>query len=175
MKISTVTLAVLLAAGVVFAQQGPFGGEGRMGVVQTDQVKAFLSLSDQQLQALSGIQTSFREAAHPLMQQIREKAQTLRQTLQQDRNADVTQLKADLAGLQDQVKDLRAQYRRQSLQILTDEQKTSLASLQKLLDLMPTVHQAIGLNLLEGPDGFPGGFGGPEFFRGHRPGAPPKQ
>jgi hypothetical protein len=58
---------------------------------------------------------------------------------------------------------------------LTDEQKTSLASLQKVLDLMPTVHQAIGLNLLEGPEGFPGGFGGPEFFRGHGPGAPPKQ
>jgi len=175
MKSVTVSFAVLLAAAVVFAQQGPFGGGPRMGVVQTDQVKAFLNLSDQQLKDLASLQSSFRDAARPLMQQIREKGQTLRQTLQQDPNADVTQLKADMTSLQSQVKDLRAQHRSQSLEILTDEQKTSLASLQKVLDLMPTVHQAIGLNLLEGPEGFPGGFGGPEFFRGHGPGAPPKQ
>ena len=49
MKSVTVSFAVLLAAAVVFAQQGPFGGGPRMGVVQTDQVKAFLNLSDQQL------------------------------------------------------------------------------------------------------------------------------
>jgi len=74
------------------------------------------------------------------------------------------------------VKELRAQYGSQAQKILTEEQRTSLAALQKALDLMPTVRQAIGLNLLEGPEGFPGGFGGPEFFRGRGPGgAPPVQ
>jgi Spy/CpxP family protein refolding chaperone len=175
MKIATVSLAMLLSIAVVFAQQGPFGGGPRMGAVQTDQLKSFLNLSDQQLQDLKNVQTSFRDAAHPLMQQIREKAQTLRQTLQQDSNADVTQLKADLASLQNQVKGLRAQYRSQAQGLLTEEQKTTLATLQKALDLIPTVHQAIGLNLLEGPEGFPGGFGGPESMRGRGPGAPPKQ
>jgi Spy/CpxP family protein refolding chaperone len=175
MKIATVSLAMLLSVAVVFAQQGPFGEGPRMGAGQTDQVKSFLNLSDQQLQDLKNLQTSFRDAAHPLMQQIREKAQTLRQTLQQDSNADVAQLKADLASLQGQVKDLRTQYRNQALAVLTEQQKTSLATLQKALEMMPTARQAMGLNLLEGPEGFPGGFGGPEFLRGRGPGAPPKQ
>jgi len=175
MRIATVSFAVLLAAAAVFAQQGPAAGGPHRGMVQTDQIKAFLNLSDQQLQDLTGIQTSFREAARPLMQQMRDKGQTLRQTLEQDPKADVTQLKADMASLRSQVKDLRAQYQAQAQRVLTDEQKTSLATLQKALELMPTVHQAIGLNLLEGPEGFQGAFGGPRFFRGRGPGAPPKQ
>jgi Spy/CpxP family protein refolding chaperone len=175
MKIATVSLAMLLSVAVVFAQRGPLGGGPRMGAVQTDLIKSFLNLSEQQLQDLKNLQTSFRDAAHPLMQQIREKAQTLRQTMEQNSSADVTQLKADLASLQSQVKDLRAQNRNQALGILTEDQKTNLATLQKVLEMMPTAHQALGLSLLEGPEGFPGGFGGPEFFRGRGPGAPPKQ
>jgi Spy/CpxP family protein refolding chaperone len=173
MKIATVSFALLLAAGTAFAQRGMWGGGPGMGAAATDQLKAYLNLSDAQLQQITGIQSSFRDAARPLMQQMREKAQTLRQTLKADPNADVTQLEADLAGLRTQVSDLRAQYRTQADNVLTEDQKANLANLQKALELMPAAHQAIGLNLLEGPEGFAGGFGGHRFFRGRGPAAPP--
>jgi Spy/CpxP family protein refolding chaperone len=175
MRIATVLSAVLLIAGAVFAQQGPAAGGPHRGMVQTDLIKAFLNLSDQQLQDLTGVETTFREAARPLMHQMREKAQTMRQTLQQDPKADISQLQADLASLRTQIKDLQTQYQAQAERVLTEEQKANLATLQKALELMPTVHQAMGLNLLERPEGFPEGFGGPRFFRGRGPGAPPKQ
>lgn len=175
MKIATVSFALLLTASTAFAQSGMWGRGPGMGAAATDQVKAYLNLSDAQLQQITGLQSSFREAARPLMQQMREKAKTLRQTLKNDPNADVTQLKADMASLRSQVKDLRAQYRTQADNVLTEDQKASLATLQKALELVPTAHQAIGLNLLEGPEGFAGGFGGPRFFRGRGrgPAAPP--
>jgi len=175
MRIATVLFAVLLVAAAVFAQQGPAARTPHRGMVQTDLIKSFLNLSDQQVQDLSGIETSFREAARPLMQQTREKAQTMRQTLQQDPKADISQLQSDLANLRTQIKDLHAQYQAQAQKVLTEEQKTSLATLQKALELMPTIHQAMGLNLLERPEGFPGAFGGAQPFMRHGPGAPPKQ
>lgn len=175
MRTATVLFAVLLVAAAVFAQQGPPAGMPHRGMVQTDLIKSFLNLSDQQLQDLTGIETSFRQAARPLMQQMREKGQTMRQTLQQDPKADISQLQADLANLRTQIKDLHAEYQAQAQRVLTEEQKTSLATLQKALELMPAAHQAMGLNLLERPEGFPEGFGGPGFFRGRGPGAPPKQ
>ncbi len=174
MRIATVSFAVLLAAAAAFAQQGPPGAGPYRGMVQTDQIKTFLNLSDQQVQDLTGIETSLRDSARPLMQQMREKAQTLRQTLKQDPNADVTQLKADMASLRSQMKDLHAQYQAQAQKVLTEEQKVNLATLQKALELMPTIHQAIGLNLLERPENFQGGLGGGQFFMRHGRGAPAK-
>ncbi len=175
MRIATVLFAVLLVAGAAFAQQGPAAAAPHRGLVQTDLIKSFLNLSDQQVQDLTGIETSFRDAARPLMQQMREKGQTIRQTLQQDPQADISQLQSDLASLRTQIKDLRAQYQAQAQKVLTEDQKTSLASLQKALELMPTAHQAMALNLLEQPEGFPGGFGGGQPFARRGRGAPPKQ
>jgi Spy/CpxP family protein refolding chaperone len=175
MRIATVLFAVLLVAAAVFAQQGNTARVPHRGVVQTDLIRSFLNLSDQQVQDLTGVETSFREAGRPLMQQMRDKTQTMRQTLQQDPKADISQLQSDLANLRTQIKDLHAQYQAQAQKVLTEEQKTSLATLQKALELMPTIHQAMGLNLLERPEGFPGGAGGAQFFMRHGRGAPPKQ
>ncbi len=158
MKIAVVLLSVLVCVGALFSQGG-FPPPGPPPELQTDQVKAFLALSDQQLQDLSSIQSSFRTAADPLMQQIREKMDALRQALHQDTvdTALVTQLKADTASLQSEVKSLQAPYRTKALAALTDQQKTSLASLQAALDLMPAAMQAGALNLLDAPPGPPGG------------------
>ncbi len=163
MKITVVLLAALLCVGALFSQGGfppqgpPPDGPG------TDEVKTYLSLSDQQLQDLSTIQNSFRAAADLLMQQIGEKMQTLRQALQQETvdSALVTQLKADIASLRTQLKAMQSPYRTKALAILTDQQKTSLAGLQAALDLLPAAFQAGALNLLDSPQGFPGGPGGP--------------
>lgn len=175
MRIATVLFAVLLVAGAAFAQQGPAAGAPHRGMGQTDLIKSYLNLSDQQVQDLTGIEASFREAARPLMQQMREKGRTMRQTLQQDPKADISQLQSDMASLRTQIKDLHTQYQAQAQRVLTEDQKTSLATLQKALELMPSVHQAMGLNLLDRPEGFPGEFGGGPLFMRHGRGAPPKQ
>jgi len=180
MKIAGVCLAVLLGAVLLFALQGPFERGRGMNAVPTDRVQTFLSLSDQQLQDLKAVQSSFREAAAPMMQKIGEKMRALREAVEQDPDsALVTQLKAELADLRTQEQNLRSQYRAQAEAILTSQQKTRLAVLQQALELMPIIRQATGLNLLDAPQDFPGGpggarMGGPPPLGGLRTGAPPK-
>ncbi len=167
MKITSVSLAVLVCVGALFAQRGPFGGGPRVELLRADQLKDYLGLSDQQLQDLKGVQSAFRDAAQPLMQQIAEKMKAVREALRQDPNADVSQLRADIAGLQNSMQNLRAEYRIRGQNYLTGEQTAKLAALQKALELMLAAHQAVGLNLLEPPEGFPAGAAGPQ-FRGPR-------
>lgn len=154
MKIFKVPLAVLLCAGMLVAQQGA-PDRGRRNMMQTDQLRAYLGLTDQQMQELQGVQSSFREAARPLMQQIADKANALRQARQQNPvdSALVSQLQGDLKGLRDQVESLRTQYRTQAQGFLTADQKAKLDALEKALELMPAARQAVGLNLLEAPAG----------------------
>ncbi len=163
MKITSVALTLLISVAALFSQRGfPPPGPPPDGM-PTDQVKIYLGLTDQQLSDLASIQSAFREAADPLMQQIGEKMQALREAEHQASidTTLVTQLQADIATLQTQLETLRAPYRVKSLAVLTDQQKTSLAALQQALDLMRAAHQAAGLNLLDAPDLFPGrpGFG----------------
>ncbi|HYK87157.1 MAG TPA: periplasmic heavy metal sensor [Acidobacteriota bacterium] len=160
MRIIKVALALLACVGALFSQGlPPPPPDG----THTDQVKAYLTLSDQQLQDLAAIQSSLREASDPLMQQVGEKMRALREALQQDTvdSALVTQLKADIAGLQSQLQSLRATFRPKALAILSYQQKAVLANLQQALDLMPSAFQAASLNLLDAPLGFPGGRGVP--------------
>ncbi len=172
MKITSVSLAVLVCVGALFAQRGPFGGGPRAELFRADQLKDYLGLSDHQLQDLKSVQSSFREAAQPLMQQIAEKMKAVREALKQDPNADVSQLRTDIAGLRDSVQNLRAEYRVRAQNYLTSEQTAKLAALQKALELMPAAHQALGLNLLEPPEGFPAGAVGPQFRRPRGMGGP---
>jgi Spy/CpxP family protein refolding chaperone len=171
MKITTMSLAALLCAGALLAQQGSPKWGQRPNGAPTDKVKAFLNLTDQQVQDLTAVQVSFRQAARPLRQQMEEKAKAQRQASAQNPvdSALVTQLQADLASLRTQQQSLHATYRTQALNILSDQQKTGLANLQQALDLMPAAHQAAGLNLLELPQGFQGGPGARRFGRGPRP------
>lgn len=163
-----VILAVLLTAGVASAVQGPHRGRPGGGAFGTDQIKAYLGLSDQQLQDLANVQTALRETAAPLVQQIREKVKALSEALHQDPvdSALVSQLKADLAALRDQESALRAQYRVHAQNVLSAEQKSKLEALQQVLQLMTAAREATGLNLLDAPEGpppGPPGFGvGPE-------------
>ena len=181
MRTAAVCLSVLLGAVLLFALQGPLYRERGPGMARTDQVQAFLELTDQQIKELSAVRSSFLEAAQPLMQQIREKLQAMRDAREQGASSAVLeQAQAELADLQTQEKSLRSQYRVQALAILTDQQKTKLALLQQALDLMPIAGQAAGLNLLDGPPGVPGGpggasMGGPGFLGGGPPaGRPPR-
>ena len=174
MKIYELPLALLLCAGMLVAQQATPNRGPRANMMQTDQLKAYLGLSDQQMQDLSGVQRSFRQAARPLMQQMADKSKELRQAMQQNPvdSSLVSQLKGDLTELRDQVQGLRTQYRAQAQGFLTEDQKTKLGALEKALELLPAARQAAGLNLLEIPEGAADWAPGP-MPRGRRGGGVP--
>jgi len=176
MKITTTLLSVLFCGGVLLAQPGP-RDRGPMAMVpQTDPLKAFLSLTDAQLQSLKDVQKAERDAAEPVMEQIAAKSKELREALHQNPvdQAQVDKLKAALADLQKQLQSLRDQFQPQALNILNAQQKTALATLQKALELIPAAQQAVFFNLLDSPQGAPGGFGptghrGPGMMGGRMP------
>ncbi len=175
MRIVTVMMAVLLCCGVLLAEQRPFDRAQRMEGIQTDQLKTYLNLSDQQLLDLQAAQNQFREAARPIAEQLRQKAQELRQARQQDPvdEALVSKLKADIAALQSQVGTLRTQFQLQAKAVLTADQTAKLSALQQALELMQAAHQAAALNLLDAPEGAPGPGGRPPFGGRRAPGGPP--
>ena len=173
-KILTVSLAVLLCSGVLLAQRGMFerrpGSEADSATAPVDQLKAYLNLTDQQLQSLKSVQSAYRDAAGPTLQQIRETSQALREAMQQNDSANVAKYQAALEALQKDLQSLRSQYKEQAQSVLTNEQKGKLTVLQKALELMPVAQQAGSLNLVDMPAGGGPGFGGPGMRGGRGPG-----
>jgi hypothetical protein len=121
-----------------------------------------LQLSDQQVQSITALQSSFRDTVKPIHQQIMTKEQELKQEMAKASpdSAVVAQLMVDVKNLRSQIKTARAGQQPQLLALLSDGQKSSLASLQQALSLQQAAHQAAGLGLIDAPQGaFPGGPG----------------
>ncbi len=162
MKKTIVLLAFVLSVGTVLAQQGPPPGGHGWGAPNLDALKTFLQLSDQQVQSIKALQTSFRDTVKPIHQQIMTKEQELHQEMAKTSpdSAVVAQLMVDVKNLRSQIKTTRAGQQPQLLALLNDGQKSSLASLQQALSLQQAAHQAAGLGLIDAPEGaFPGGPG----------------
>ena len=90
-------------------------------------------------------------------------ARQLRQALREDPiDSDlVSQLRADIEVRQNNIKDLRGNYRISAQNILTADQLKLLADLEQALRLIPAARQAAGLNLIEVPGEFSYGIGEP--------------
>jgi Spy/CpxP family protein refolding chaperone len=172
MKTTTLLITLLLCGGILVAQPGPMDRPPRDGVPPMDQLKEYLTLTDAQVQSLKDVQKAWRDAAQPVMEQMAEKSKQLRDAMHQNTvdQATVDSLKAALADLQKKAQSIRDQFQPQALSLLTSQQKTALTALQKALELMPAAQQAAFFNLLDSPQGVPGGFGlnsfGPEGRRG---------
>jgi Spy/CpxP family protein refolding chaperone len=172
MKKTTVLLAFVLSIGTVLAQQGPppmgpgWGpppGGPAWGAPNLDALKTFLQLSDQQVQSITALQTSFRDAVKPIHEQIMTKQEELRQEMAKASpdSAVVAQLMVDAKNLRSQIKTKRDEQRPQFLALLSDAQKISLSNLQQALSLQQAAHQAAALGLIDAPQGEH--FGGPGF------------
>lgn len=176
-KMKQILLVVLLAGCTLFAQgpgPGPFAGGGTPPTPPTDQIKAYLALTDAQIQTLEGIRTAEREKLSTYMTQIQQKQTALQQALQQGSTAaTVGQLLLDIQALHKQIDGLRSQFHDQAVATLTADQKTKLKALEDAAKLRLTIEQAIGLYLVTpetpagvGPGMGPGGFGmGPRMSR----------
>lgn len=157
-------IPITMAVATALLAQHPGGPGPHRMAVKTDQVQSYLNLTDAQIQALKQLHESERAALKPIMQQMAPLHQSLR-TQMNGANTDATtagKLVVSMQSLQQQIAATHASFKAQSLAVLTADQKTRLAALDSAAALMPTIHQAMSLNLVarpEPPEG--GGPGGP--------------
>ena len=174
MKSRFIPLMILTTS--LFAQ-GP-GGPRHMMQAKTDQAQSYLNLTDAQIQSLQQLRQSEMTTLKPVLDQIAPLRQSM-QTQLQSGSADAAalgKLMLSIQTLEQQVTTTRNGIHDQALALLTADQKTKLAALQSAVDLMPTIHQAMGLNLLNPPKGMEGamGPGGPGLMFMHRPAGRPE-
>ena len=151
MKIVTFPLAALLC-GTMLAQVPPFEG-GERGP-RGEQLKNLLELTDEQIDGLKGLRRSSRESLMSTLQEMRQKRGELRDAMEQEApdSALVGELTVALKGLREQIKAQRDEQREQALALLTPSQIEALDGLKQAMELGPAAHQAVRMNLLEGPD-----------------------
>ena len=153
MKMLTFPLATLVC-GTMLAQVPPFEEGERRGGPRGEQLKNFLELTDEQVDELQTLHRSSRESLMPILQDMREKREALREAMQQEApdSAEVGKLTVGLKALREQIKAQRDEQRDQALALLTPSQIEALESLKQFMELGPAAHQAVRMNLLEGPD-----------------------
>ncbi len=158
MKAIKFLLVTLFLAGSAMAQGWRARGIQEAPVPPTDALKEYLKLSDQQLADLKAVQKSMREALKPIVDQLAVKGKALREELKKTPvdTAAVTKLRSDIQALHDQAKPIRANYSKQAVGILAHDQQAALANLEQALSLQAAARQAVGLNLIEPPEGAPG-------------------
>ncbi len=145
------TLAIaIIAASAAVAQRAPHpAGPERSASVE---LKAYLNLSDSQLQSLESLRQQQDEAARPILEQIAAKHIALGKTLAGNPDASsVGQAMLDIGAFEKQLEQNATAYRDQARALLNQEQKTKLATLEGASKLAPSIAQAAGLNLLASP------------------------
>ncbi len=137
------------------------------------ELKAYLNLSDNQVQALQQLRQSTFTSMASTHSQLRTAEESLQSKLQAGSTdaAAIGNLTIQINALRKQTRQSQATLNQQSLATLSSDQQTKLKALQAAADLQPAIQQAHMLGLLappaNGPDfGGPGGFGGPRGFGG---------
>ena len=181
-------LPTLAAAAALYAQ-GPGPGARNRGDFQprTGEIKSYLNLTDEQLQALKQLQQERRQAIQPLVREMSQKHQALRDLMQKG-GADpaaVGRAVLDLQDLRKRIGDTGDQFSTRAQNVLNADQRAKLKTLDDAAKLRPAIMEAAMLQLLERPAGGPGpafgpgpGFGFQRGFGGRmhgHPGPPPVQ
>ena len=118
-------------------------------------LKAYLKLTDTQVQSLLDIQAGKNAAQQAIYKQISEKQVQLNMLLNEG-TADaltVGQLEIDINNLRKQLPLPNSSYRDQALAVLTPEQKAQLPNLVQAFQLQQPASQAITLDLIDAPYG----------------------
>jgi len=134
------------------------------GPPPVDELKAYLNLTDSQIQSIQQVQQQALSSQQTVFTQIRDKHQALRDLLEKGTSdaAAVGKLILDIRALQKQIEQAMTASRSQAVSFLTADQKTKLAALEQAAKLRPAIEQATRLGLLEAPapgPGVPGGLG----------------
>jgi len=117
------------------------------------QLKAFLNLTDAQVQSLIQIQANRTAAQQAIYKQINDKQAQLNLLLNQGTSDALTvgQLEIDINNLRKQLQIPNTSYRTSALAVLSPDQTAKLADLVRALQLQQPAWQAITLNLIDAP------------------------
>lgn len=153
-------ISALLVAGALLAQGGGprrafvAGGEfiGPPGQPRLAEIKAYLSLTDSQVQALQQLQKQESDSVRPIFTQMQQKQEALHDALSKSKDAaSIGQMMLDIEVLRKQIQDINKKSHDQAVISLTADQKNKLAKLEEATKLQSTIHQAVGLSLLDLP------------------------
>jgi Spy/CpxP family protein refolding chaperone len=141
-----------LIAGVALLAQDP-SAQDPSANPQPPDLKAFLNLSDTQIQGFVQLQQQKAQALQPLAQQAAQTQQKLQQILATPNPdpATVGQLVIAMATLGKQFQQIAANFQQQASNSLQPDQKMKLPPLQLALELHPAALQAVSLGLLNAP------------------------
>jgi Spy/CpxP family protein refolding chaperone len=135
-----------------------------------DELKAFLGLSDSQVQSLTQLRQQQNEALRTKSQDMRTKHEALRNLLNSNTAdaAAVGRLMLDIEATRKSVRTEAERFRTQAVAVLNDAQKAKLKTLEDAVQLQPAIRQAGALGLLTPPEGGERGQGrGPMMMRGN--------
>lgn len=173
------TIAIAFTA-IAFAQ-GP-AGPGPAGALQPnlDDIKAYLTLTDSQIQAFQQLRQQERQALETIRTEMAAKRKALHDQLEAGSTdaAALGRLLIEIEPLRKRIEEVRTSFHNQAVNTLSADQKAKLKTLEDTAKLRDETRQAAMLQLLappergagEGPGrrGFhgpggpgPGGFGGP--------------
>jgi Spy/CpxP family protein refolding chaperone len=125
--------------------------------VNADALKQYLNLTDSQVEQLRTARKDLAQANKPVLDQIREKAQALRQEMKSDKpdSTKVGQLTVELKALREQIRTSRDGLGAKTRAILSPEQQAKLKNLEEAQKLAPAIRQAVALGLIDAPEGAP--------------------
>lgn len=161
-------LTVVLSAGAILAQSA-----GMPAPRDLTELKNYLNLSDAQVAQLRQIQSERMANNRNVIEQIAQKEKQLRDALSQPgANAQALgSLLLEIKALRDQLAANDKKYSDLATAALTAEQKTKLKTLQDAQQLLPAIHQAAAVGILQplSPPAFLPRFGHPGGFPGFGP------
>lgn len=164
---------VLAGAALAQGPTGPMGPGNRPEPLA--EIKEYLNLGDGQVEQIRQIQQQAMESIRGIATQLRETERILREKLSSGTTdpAEIGRLTLEAERLRKQIGEARASTRKSVRGVLTASQQEKLQELEDAAKLMPKIHQAAVLGLLDLPmgpslQGPPAGLGG--FGGGPRPG-----
>lgn len=116
-------------------------------------LKAYLNLTDGQVQAIQSVQKSRMQAEQAIYQEINQKQQQLNSLLQSGSTdaASIGQLMIDIQTLRKKLPLNGEPYRTESLAVLSQDQRNKLPDLVNALRLQAAGWQAVNANLIDAP------------------------
>ncbi len=167
MKFLTAFLTAVLFTAPALAQgqrpERPSGPRGSRG----EALQEHLQLNEQQKEALRANRQALRKTTRPLVEQMREKRNQIREQMRSETPdaSTIGKLNVEMRELVDQVKAAREASRAEAVALLDEKQQAALSELEQALALQQVARQAVGANLLAVPEG---GFGRRGFGRSPR-------
>jgi hypothetical protein len=153
-----ITCTVLFMAPTALGQRDPGDVTILAPSFQYPEFKAFLQLSDSQVEALIEIQKEMREENSKIYQEIAGKQRALHGLLASGSTdyGRIGLLMVEINELQKKVPITGEPYRTRAVAALTPPQVEKLAELVAALRMAPAAHQAVSLNLIDQPQPPPG-------------------